>query len=118
MRSPSSMILINSIDIFVGANARDQDGGFTQALPATPTFSGIPCTVQYTGTAETIDAQNRVTNVNVYMIMFGSQVVVTLRDLIRWVEGPVTHLLYVEATPPSEAGRGGGPFTLRAIERT
>ncbi len=117
MRSPSSLVLINTIDIFVGANARDSDGGFSQALPATPTFSGIPCTVQYTGTAEVIDAQNRVTNTNSYMIMFGSQVIVTLRDLIRWVEGSVTHLLYVEATPPSEAGRGGGPFTVRAIEK-
>ncbi len=118
MRSPSSQILINTIDIFVGAVTRDSDGGPAKAPSGTPTFSGIPCTVQYNGTAETVDAQNRVTNVNTYMIMFGSQVIVTVRDLIRWVEGPVTHLLYVEATPPSEAGRGGGPFTLRAIEKT
>ncbi len=116
MRSPSSRVLINRVDLYVGANARDPDGGFTQINTLIPTSSDMACSVQYTGTQETIDAQNRITNQNVYMIMFGQPVVLTPRDLIVWNDGTTQRMLFTQGVPPSEAGRGGA-FTIRAVER-
>lgn len=110
------MILINTVDLYVGANARDTDGGFAQITKSVPDVNDIPCTVQYTGTQEVIDQQNRITNQNVYMIMFGAMVALSPRDVIVWQEGTLLHTLYVDGAPPSEAGRGGA-FTVRALER-
>ncbi len=117
MRSPSARVLENRVDYFLGVNARDIDGGFGSVIPLVPTGISVPSSVQYIGTEEVIDAQNRLTNVNVYMIMFGQPTGLSPRDLIRWVDGAKTRILYVQGSPPSEAGRQGA-FTVRAIEKT
>ncbi len=116
MRSPSARVLENRVDTFVGVNARDIDGGFGSVIPLVPTGLAVPSSVQYIGTEEVVDGQNRLTNVNVYMIMFGAPTGLSPRDLVRWVDGARTRILYVQGVPPSEAGRQGA-YTIRAIEK-
>ncbi len=116
MRSPSSRVLTNRVDLYVGANARDLDGGFQHVLTEIPTSTDVACTVQYTGTSEVIDGQNRITNTNNYMVMFGGPAGLSPRDLIRWQDGARSRVLFVQGSPPSEAGRGGA-FTVTAIEK-
>lgn len=117
MRSPSTRVLDNQVDLFVGTVARDADGGFAQATPLIPIGLGVPCSVQYVGVQEVIDQQNRVTNANMYQIFFGYLIRINPLDVVVWVEDTITHTMYVQNVSPSEAGRGGC-FVVRAIEKT
>ncbi len=120
MRSPSARCLINSIDIYVATEGRDLNGGPLEVYPATPTYKGIPCTVQviaYTEQpASDADGQDRITQLLEYRIMFGQNYTITARDKIVYVDGAgVSHTLFAQAQR-DEAGRGGA-FTIRADER-
>ncbi len=117
MRSPSSRILENAVNLYSATSTQDAVGGFVPAYPLIPTQADIPASVQYTGTEQQVEDQGRVTTVNVYTIFFGQTIPLKPKDLITWADGSVTRSLFVQTIPPSEAGRGGA-FTARAIEKT
>ena len=120
MRSPSARCLINAVDIYVGTEGRDLNAGPKEIHPATPTFAGVPCTVQVGAYREEpatdADGQDRVTQLLEYRIMFGQNYAVTARDKIIYVDSSgISHTLFVQAQR-DEAGRGAA-FTIRADER-
>jgi hypothetical protein len=117
MRQPSSRILVNRVDLYVGSTVQDAEGGFQQVYPAIPTSAQVPCSVQYQETAEEVNEQGRITIINTYWIIFAEPTNLTPRDQIIWVDpAGVTRTLFTDGIPPSEAGRHG-PFTIRAIEK-
>ena len=116
MRSPSSQVLANTANLYIAVSTQ-ADGGFQQSLPAIPTFANVPCSVQYQDTAIVTDAQNRLTTVNTYWVLFGQNYNLSARDTIVWVDDSgVVHTLYTDGLPPSEAGRASA-YSIRAVER-
>ena len=116
MRSPSSRVLTNRVDIYKSTSGRDTDGGVVFSYPALPSFRAAPCTVQPHSSAETED-QGRITKIVIYKIMFGSYLGLSPRDLIVWVDPQgVTHRIFANADR-DEAGRGAA-WTVFAEERS
>lgn len=115
MFSPSANVLANRVDIYRLTNAQDADGGYT------PTYtlyrSGVPCTVQQDGGDEYVDdsTANRITQVNVYLVIFGTNPNVNPRDKFVWRDGGSTHTLFVKSSENC-AGRGSA-WAVKAIER-
>ncbi len=116
VRSPSSRVLINTVDIYRGIQGQDADGGYKLPYASTPTYASIPATVQVGEFIEQFDEQqNRITQALTYRIMTGQPYVVNARDKIVYVDSNnVTHTLQAQANR-DEAGRGGA-FTIRATE--
>jgi hypothetical protein len=116
MRSPSSRVLINRIDIYVGVPGLDAVRAPQWTYPDLPTLRDIPCTVQSLGPMEVVDDQNRITQTSAYMVMFASDPGVKPRDKIIWRDNTRTlRTLFVQSSF-DEAGRGAA-FTIRAIEK-
>ena len=117
MRSPSSRVLVNTIDIYVANPGRDTDGGVQFPFPSIPTYSSVPCTAQPQDFGEVIDDQGRITQLVEWKIMLGTNIVVNPRDMLVFRDqADGMHTMYVEASR-DEAGRGAA-FTIRAVERT
>jgi hypothetical protein len=115
MRSPSSRVLINRVDIYVATPGRDSDGGVQFPYPASLAMRGVACTVQPQVVAE-IEDQGRVTKITEFKIIFGTPQNLSPKDKIVWVDNAgVTRLMFVEADR-DEAGRGAA-FTVHATER-
>ena len=116
MRSPSSRVLANTVNIFVGQNSVDTDGGPTWIYPSAPTYANVPCSVQATDFDMVVDDQERVVQIYSYKVIFGARVSVTPRDQIIWVDKlGFSHTLFFKAQRDN-AGRGGA-YTIRAEER-
>ena len=120
MRGPSSRVTINRVNIFQNISGPDTDAGLTVTYPSSPTFANVPCTVQFIDVREIVDTneagQARLTQENMYAIMFDDPPQVSPRDLVVWVDNSrVTRNLYIEASM-DEAGRGAA-FTFKAVER-
>lgn len=116
MRSPSSRVLTNRVDVYPAVVGQDPDGAPQFTYAQTPRRAAVPCSVQVGDYEEVEDDQRRVTRYLTYKIMFGSYPFVKPRDKIVWVDrGGVAHTLLVRAAR-DEAGRGGA-FTVRAVER-
>ncbi len=116
MRSPSARVLGNSVDVFVGAASQDIDGGL-QVGYTSPTMTGVPCSVQFRESLEVVDDQQRIAVANSYHILFGQPQNLTPRDLILWTDTDgILRKLFIDAAPPSEAGRGG-TYVVRCSER-
>lgn len=116
MRSPSSRVLTNTVDIYAGTSAQDADGGPQWTYPAVPTLARVPCSVQAGAVEEITDEQQRVTSERQYKVMFGSATLVGPRDKLIYVDSSgVTHTLFARIER-DEAGRGAA-FVVRAIER-
>ncbi len=116
MRSPSGRILSNTVDLYVAATSQDGEGGFQQSYTDSPTAT-VPCSVQYTGTAEMVD-HNRVTIVNTYTLFFDRSTHLTTRDRIVWLDpvAGISHTLFTDGVPPAEAGKDS-TYTVRCIEK-
>ena len=116
MNPPSSQILQNRVDIYVGIPAQDTEGGPQWAYPPTPTYGAVPSTVQYQDAIEDVAEQGRVTIINTYWIMFGKSLNLRPRAKVVWIDVTPAKVLFTDGIPPSEAGRQG-QFTIRAIEK-
>ncbi len=114
MQSPSSQVLINSVDIYSASVGRDQDGGYQPTYSLA--YSSVPCTAQQKGIAEISD-QDRITEVQLWRIMFGFPFpVVKARDKVVYVDfSGTTHTLFVDSSQDN-AGRGAA-FTIQCTER-
>ncbi len=116
MRSPSARVLINTVDIYLNVAGPDNEGGPDFTFPSTPNFSKVPCTVQPTGT-ETVDSQNRLTQIDFYNVIFGFVPNLSARDLMIWVDAlGITHKLFVQ-NDTDMAGRGAA-YMVTAVERS
>lgn len=116
MRSPSSRVLINVVNIFRSLSGPDAEGGVQYQYAGIPTNSNVQCTVQPAGVSEVVDGQNRVTQLNNWVVMFSLPQMASPRDKIVWVDAlGVTRNLIIEATT-DEAGRGSA-FNFLAVER-
>ena len=116
MRSPSARILINTVDIYAATSAPDADGGPQWTYPSVPTSAGVRCSVQYRGIALDSEDTKRLTQVAEYHIIFGSDPGLSPRDKVIQTDISPTRTLFVEANPPSEAGRGAA-WVVRCVER-
>lgn len=128
MRSPSSRILKDTIDIYYaggvgfqnlanGPNQTTADGGYDPAFASTPDISQFPCSVQYAQESEGVmDELNRVTEIRRYAILCGQDPAVDARDMIVYVDNSGnSHMLFVEASN-DQAGRGSC-WRIQATER-
>jgi hypothetical protein len=120
MRGPTSRVTINTVNIYANISGPDTDAGLAATYPAIPTFANVACTVQFTSVREITEVseggQARLTQENLYEIMFDDPPTASPRDKIVWVDKlGVTRNLYVEASM-DEAGRGAA-YTFKAVER-
>ena len=118
MRKPSSRILDRCCDIYAPIDGGTQDtiGGPTWNYPSTPTAARVPCTAQVMEYEEIEDAQERVTQITHWKIMFGSYQAVAPRAMILYTDrAGVLHTLIVNAQRDN-ADRGSA-YTVRATER-
>lgn len=117
-RTPSSRILKNRVNIWPGLKGPDGEGGPQYVYATAPQVQDVPCSVQYKGSEEVLaiaDGQERITVRNVYHIMFGQPQNFSPRSKVVQTDITPNRTLYVQAAPPSEAGRGQA-FVMRAIE--
>ena len=115
MRSPSSRVLKQRIDIYVSSPGRDVDGGVQFNYPTTPTYPQVRATTQ-AQTYDEIDDQGRITMVVEWKILLGEFVVVSPRDMIKFNDPQgIQHTVFVEANRDN-AGRGS-TLGIRAIEK-
>ncbi len=115
MRSPSSRILANRVDIYVGTSSQDAEGAPQWTFPAAPTYSQVPSSVQYEAAA--IEEENgRITTINTYWLLFGQSIALMSRARVVWTDVSPAKTMFIDGIPPSEAGRDSA-FTARAIER-
>jgi hypothetical protein len=117
MLNPSPQILNCLVNIFIGTQAQDVEGALQGSYPASPTMGNVPCSVQYQD-AVVVAENDRITTINTYWILFGIPVIQSPRMMIVWVDKTtgMSHTLFADGLPPSEAGRGGA-YTIRAIEK-
>ncbi len=116
MRSPSSRILINRVDVYRNISAQDAAGGPQFTYPAAPSLLGLACSVQYRDTGLDEQTFGRLTVVNIYHIIFAIDPKLKPRDKVVWRDADPVRTLFVESNPPSEAGRRAA-FVVRAVER-
>lgn len=116
MRSPSARVLRNTADLYLAIEGQDASGGVTYTYPGVPTQSSVRCSVQYTDTGLDPERLERLTVVNIYHVMFATDYKLGPRDKIVWRDTQPNRTLFVESSPPSEAGRGG-TFVVRAVEK-
>lgn len=80
-----------------------------------PAFRGVACTGQAVGLREVVDAQERVTQVVEWLLMFNSPQQVSVRDKLIYTDQVGSHTIFVE-TMKDNAGRAGA-FTVTGQER-
>lgn len=115
MMPPSSMILVNRIDIYPATAGRDITGGPTWSYATTPAFAAVPCSVQADGFEEDVSDQ-RVVQITHYKVDFGPSPRVKPRDKGIWIDnGGTARTLFAEAVRDN-AGHNGS-FTVRMVER-
>jgi hypothetical protein len=122
MLSPSPFVLANRVDVYPAlgptstAAQSDTIGGPLWIYAAIPTYFQVPCTAQAREFDEIIDAQERVTRIAYWKLMFANPLNVKPRDKIiyKTVRGYV-HTLFV-AAERDEAGRDAA-FTIKCVER-
>lgn len=116
MRSPSSRVLANRVDLYLATLGQDADGAPQWTYPAIPTRAGVACSVQAGAVEEVVDEQQRVTQERQYKVMFAAATLVKPRDKFVYVDSSgVSHTLFARVER-DEAGRGAA-FMVRAIER-
>ena len=116
MRSPSSKILPNTVDIYTNYSGTNSEGGIQFTYQLTPNYPQVPCSIQFLGSEEVVDDQNRLTQLNTYRFIFGRPTSIFPRDQLNWIDAfRVTHIAYAEAST-DEAYRGS-TFTIMAVER-
>ena len=106
MRSPSGRVLANRVDAYRAIPGQDTGGGYHPSYPGISDMAQLPCSVQYTGTGEDVVTYNRITVVNMYDVIFGSDPRLNPRDRLVWTDISPNRTLMVQANPLSEAGRG------------
>lgn len=116
MRRPSSRVLRNRVNIYVGVSGQDSELAPTFSYPAVPTYSNVACSVQYTDTGLDPEALKRLTMVSLYDVMFAADPHLKPRDKLVWLDTTPNRTLQVESCPPSEAGRGSA-WVVRCIEK-
>ena len=117
MRSPSPRVLINAVDIYPAIIGQDAEGAPTYTYAGAAARRDVPCSVQYLGTGEDVATFGRVTVVNLYDVMFGADPGLAPRTRLIWRGEGRARTLFVQASPPSEAGRGSA-WVVRAVENT
>lgn len=97
MRHPSSRCLSNSVDLYRFVEAFDHDMGLDGTSDYYPTAfaTSVGCSVQLQQSYQSM-VGNRPSRVNEYYVMFGADYALGLKDLIRWVDGGVTHDIIVD----------------------
>jgi hypothetical protein len=118
VRSPSARALDNTIDIYAALDtpASEGIGGPVWNYPPTPTYARVPCTAQPVEYEEITDAQERVTQVVHWKLIFASQQMIDPKDKFIFVDkSGVSHTLFVNAQRDN-ASRGAA-FTVKAVER-
>lgn len=116
MRSPSSRVLANTVDIYAAAPGQDLGGGVQYIYPAYPTMKGVPCSVQ-AGSVTEIMENDRITQKREYRVMFGSSIQVSARDRMIYTDSAGIQHILSEHIVRDEAGRGAA-FVVYAVERT
>jgi hypothetical protein len=119
MRSPSSRVLANRVDIYPAVAGQDANGAPQFTYAGSPA-SQVACTMQAGDVEEVVEedagGQQRITRLLHYRIMFGSPTGVKPRDKIIYTDlAGIVHTLFAHVER-DEAGRGAA-FTVFAIER-
>lgn len=97
MRHPSARCLANVVTVYRYAPTQDVDAGavFNQAT-ATVLARSVPCSVQPARPdANYGEDQDRVSQVNQYIVIFSVDYGINIKDVIVWVDGSVTRTLSV-----------------------
>jgi hypothetical protein len=111
-------VLANTVDIYAALDGPPSDGigGPVWPYPPTPTYSRVACTAQPVEYEELVDAQERVTQLVHWRLIFASQQAIDPKDKFIFVDSSgVTHTLFVNAQRDN-ASRGAA-FTVKAVER-
>lgn len=116
MRKPSSRILTNTADVWSIAVAVDSSLAPVFVPSGPPTYPSVRCSVQYVETAVDESTFGKLTTVNLYIVFFGFNPRLKPRDLLVWRDPTPSRNLYVQANPPSEAGRAGA-WAVRFVEQ-
>ncbi len=117
MRSPSSRVTINTVDIYRSTPGRDVEGGATFPYPSGPTYSQVPCTAQPNSYGQEVSDAGRITNLTSWRLMFAIPLVVNPRDKIVFLDqAGINHIIIVDSSR-DEAGRGAA-FSIVGTERT
>jgi hypothetical protein len=121
MRSPSSRVLRNRVDIYPAISGQDTAGAYVPTYASIPAQAQRPCSVQQQDVEEIVEigpgGQQRLTRVRNYKVMFGSpDPNVRPRARLVWIDDSgVLRYLIVQVTKDN-AGRGA-TFTVHATER-
>ena len=111
-----SLINTDIVDIYVGVIGQGSAGSYQPTYPSSPTMQSVPCSVQFSGIAEIVDEQGRVTQLNSYSIMIPANPGVRVRDKIVWTDkGGVTHTAFVQSSV--EITGEGNTWEVPVIER-
>ena len=117
MRQPSPRCLINQVDLYHFTGTKDAAGGVTGTPYTTPFATGVACSVQPAAPERGFDmATGRLTQNNMYNVMFLQDYSLRLDDKIVWVDAAgATRNLFVYGNA-DQAGRGAA-FVVQCEER-
>ena len=111
-----ALIMTDTVDVYSGTTGRDSAGGPDISYALSPTIAGIRCSVQFDSIEEIIDEQNRVTQRNLYNVLFQENPGVKARDMFIWVDsGGVVHRLFARSSV--ELTGEGETWEVPVVER-
>ena len=112
----TNLIQTDHVNIYSATIGRDKGGGFDPSYAKNPTFLNVPCSVQFQSIEETVDEQQRVLQVNLYVIMFEVNPSVKARDKITWVDsGNVARTAFVRSS--AEVTGNGATWEVPIVEK-
>ena len=117
MRSPSSRILTNTVDIYRYAPTQDADGGIAPSPYGAAAATAVACSVQPDDPMRLYDDKTgRIIEKTVYDVLFATDYSLKADDKLVWTDDAgTTRTLFVMGTA-NQAGRGGC-FSVSAEER-
>lgn len=97
MRSPSGRCLPSTVALYNYVPTQDEDGGIVFNLATAQAVDlAAPCSVQLDETSRDYgEGQSRVSQVNTYTVYFDRDYGLNIKDVIVWIDGSITHTLYV-----------------------
>jgi hypothetical protein len=114
---PSTACYNTAVDIYSGTKISGTAADPQRSYSSIPTWPAVPCTVQFVSSELDEAAQDRITQVNQYWVMYGGpQLPLKVQDKVLWTDSlGASHTLFVIAGT-DEAGRGAA-FTFSATEK-
>lgn len=93
------LIQTDTVDIYRGVTGKDSGGGYNPSYPASPSMSGVTCSVQWDSIEEVAGEYERIEQYNLYTIIFDRMnPAIRPRDKILWTDsGGQIHTLFARS---------------------